>query len=97
MWGITWTTVGVHIETLLPNLDSGNLVEMVNSIGRPSTSIAIVDAETMAAEVRLFRDQYCIYILHQSPNDISNLVRKNLEKRGKKLTHGSRKIVCSCF
>ncbi|KAH8944050.1 hypothetical protein BDL97_13G088400 [Sphagnum fallax] len=49
-WGITWTTVGVRIETLLPNLDSGNLVDMVNSIGRPSMSIAIVDAETMAAE-----------------------------------------------
>ncbi len=45
--------MGVRIETLLPNLDSGNLVEMVNSIGRPSMSIAIVDAETMAAEVRL--------------------------------------------
>jgi hypothetical protein len=83
-WGITWTTVGVRIETLLPNLDSGNLVEMVNSIGRPSMSIAIVDAETMAAEVRLFRDQYCVYILHQNRNDISNLERKNLEKRVEK-------------
>lgn len=50
-WPINWSIVGMRIETLLA-VDPNILVEKLNEIGRPGISIAMVDAETMAAEVR---------------------------------------------